>query len=146
MVDKRTSRLIVRTTPEELGRWEATAKAEGVTLADLVRSRMTGEAKHGPRSNTAVPVLHRQIEELNAAGDVMRKTIKMQAEKIDLLVAQGLGRSSGQLPTAVPRKKGARPQIGSELLGNPVLKDPVPRNLPGQVAPRFKASAKVKQI
>jgi hypothetical protein len=87
MVDKRTSRLIVRTTPEELGDWEVQAKAEGVTLADLVRARMSRRAKRGLRSD-AVPALHRQIEELTATGDAMHKAIEAKNAEIDKLTKQ----------------------------------------------------------
>jgi hypothetical protein len=160
MVDKRTSRLIVRTSPEELMDWEAQAKTLDVTLADLVRARMARPAvdtrddtlvRVKQRSDIealekalataktgAVPVLHRQIKTLEETIDVQAKKIA----KLEEGIVQGLGRSSGPLPPAFVVPDGERPpmEIGGSLMGNPVAADPVPRAVQGEAHSFFKPS------
>jgi len=81
MAEKRTSRLIVRTTPEELADWEAQAKALSLTLAELVRMRM-----RRPEANeTALPVPpSRGSTKLAAKARQVGKVLRAAAPKASL--------------------------------------------------------------
>lgn len=108
----------------------------------------------GLRSD-ATPLLHRQIDELNAVGDAMREAIAKKDARIaelEATIVHGGGLSSGSLrdDLVVPKgKKGARPTMAIDTSvhhpSGPVLKSAVPKRVRGDVEPNFKPGQRAAQ-
>lgn len=132
----KTESLTIRVPFAELAAWKADAGAGEISVAALIRRRMeSGPAVTKAKLDELEADIARlaaslaRVTELEAEAVTLKQTIQAQAKKIAALengIAQGLGRSSGPLPSAAG-KSGVRPKVGRMLLGNPVMSETVPK-------------------
>ena len=74
-------RLEVRTTPEDMARWQAVAESRGVSLSDLVRSLLDGQ-RRSPRPQRAAPTVDPELlRELARIGNNLNQLVRAAGQQ-----------------------------------------------------------------
>lgn len=74
-------RLEVRTTPEDMARWQAVAESRGLSLSDLVRSLLDGQ-RRSPRPRHAAPLVDPGLlRELSRLGNNLNQLARAATQQ-----------------------------------------------------------------
>ena len=74
-------RLEVRTTPEDMARWQAVAESRGASLSDLVRSLLDGQ-RRSPRPQRAAPSVDPELlRELARIGNNLNQLARAASQQ-----------------------------------------------------------------